>query len=361
MTPTKTLCIDARPLARGTGGIQRYLSEVLPFILQSGVCNVILYSDHSINGEWSTCFPDVKIRSVPIPAARTWWWHLFVLFWSALDKPDVFWSPRQHLPILLMGNVKKIVTIHDLVWKTIPQSMPPTKLFVEKFLMPLTIKRADKIICVSESTQTQLSKYFPASSMLSEVILHGHNQGNYDARQNLSSKNEYFLTVGTIEPRKNYQRLLQGFDKYVQSGGSKRLTIVGKMGWKYEGFHSVLGSLDSKNQVEVLNGVTDTELETLYMSAAAYVSTSLDEGFGLPPQEATRFGLPLLLSDITIFRELFSHADIWLDPLSVDDIAIKLQLMENACKQNPRRKHPPATGYTWKECANRHLLAFALK
>lgn len=121
----------------------------------------------------------------------------------------------------------------------------------------------------------------------------------------LFSVGNVYLAVGTIEPRKNHEYLLDAFELAWSAGSEARLCIIGRIGWKREALlkrlreHPQLGS-----RLFVLNEVNDSGLEYAYKRAKALVFSSHDEGFGLPLVEAMQRGLPVMGSDIPVFREI---------------------------------------------------------
>jgi len=349
MKPRKILAIDARPLARGTGGIQRYLNSVLPYLVFDTDLEIVFYSDHPLDQKLSGTFSNIKIRHVPIDIGRPLAWHIWVCYWAYLDQPDIFWSPRHHLPFIVPAKTRSVVTIHDFVWKTVPETMPKAQLVSEKILMPLAIRKADRIICISKTTQSQLANFFPGYEVKSSVILHGEYDSPSTRKICAADQPGYFLAVGTLEPRKNYERMIEAFDHYVKDGGTKNLIIIGKDGWGCRPIFKCLKESENSSRVTILQNVSDAQLSDLYCRASGFVSPSLDEGYGLPPQEARQYKLPLLLSDIEVYRELYSTAELWVDPLSASSITRGLHQLEKL----PRieTSGPSKEKHTWSDCA----------
>ena len=118
----------------------------------------------------------------------------------------------------------------------------------------------------------------------------------------------YFLTVGTLEPRKNLERLLDAHEQVFQQCGAP-LYLVGAYGWKQE---EVLRRVEaSRGAVRWLGRVDDAFLAALYERAAAVVACSLDEGFDYPSVEAMVFGAPVILSDIPVHREVVGKPGLY--------------------------------------------------
>lgn len=349
------LAIDARPLSRGTGGIQRYLQKSLPHLIDSGEFDIILYSDKPINGLSSSHLRKVRLRQLSDNMLKTTLWHIVIPVWLFKDKVDVFWSPRHHLPILRPKHCKAIVTIHDFVWKTVPETMPVIQRLSEQLLMPHAIKSADGIVCISKTTEKQLQHYYPKRKAKSCVILHGTASIEMTAINAATEKmSPFILAVGSLEPRKNYRRLIQAFDQYRNQGGLKRLVIVGKNGWHFEKIYQTLSTAEHQSSIRILNNSNDQELRDLYRKASAFISPSLDEGYGLPAQEAALHGQTLLLADIEAYRELQPQADTWFSPTSVNDITRALHSADQTFTSPSSRRSPT---HRWSD-SSQQLLDF---
>jgi len=355
--PKKLLAIDARPLARDTGGIQRYLTEILPHLVNSEKFEIILYSDHPIKPKTPVNGSPIRTRSIKHGIARAAAWHYWVCKWTASDQPDIFWSPRHHLPFILPDKTRSVVTIHDFVWRTAPESMPPMQLISEKLMMPTAIKRANKIICVSQTTKKHIIKSYPESESKAHVILHGNDvQTSKPLKAQL--RKPFFLAVGTLEPRKNYVRLLEAFEEYSENGGCYDLVIIGKEGWNYQKIYQTLSKNRYRDRVNILNNTDDQQLINFYQSASGFISVSIDEGYGLPPQEAAQFGLPILLSRIDVYLELYPLADFWADPYSKTELANSLLGLEKT--GGKRQQNTQLSNRSWATCANEHMKLIAL-
>lgn len=355
----KRLIIDARPLSRNKGGIQRYLEQTLPFVVTDESLEVILYMDDEPNPKLLKSLTKIKTVSFPRTLRAFRLNKLLWIFWVLLnvlkDKPDIYWSPRHHLPFFLPQNCKAIVTIHDMVWKTFPETMPTAQRLIEALIMPLSLRRANTVIAVSDTTKHRIEEFFPKTAKKTRVIKHGFGLKSFDPSSIKDNEfSDYFLAVGTLEPRKNYANLLCAFDEYKAQGGLKNLVIVGKLGWKTSDIFSQLQRNRFSNNVKLLHNANDNQLQSLYKSASGLIMVSLDEGFGLPPLEAYQFSIPIMLSDIEIFRELYPNTEVWVDPIDRNAITEKLFILEDL-KTKDRRNNSISHFSSWKESANELL------
>lgn len=350
---SKKLIIDARSLNRGKGGIQRYLEKTLPFVIADNNLDVTLYLDEKPEQQLLDRYSNLVSISYPKKIKflfKKYLWPIWALANLYLDKPDIYWSPRHHIPIWIHKECKVIVTIHDMVWKTVPETMPIPKRVSEMILMPIAIRRANMIITVSEATKNKIERFFPYLTTKIAVIGHGANLKKQETLPT-ETKN-YFLSVGTIEPRKNYINLVKAFDEYVSRGGSKNLIIVGKLGWKYKKFQEQLKKSNHNDKITLLNNVDDNQLSSLYRGAKGLIMISLDEGYGLPPLEAEAYSIPKMLSNIDVFRELYPKTDIWVNHLNYKDIANKLFLLDNINNMKKNKKFENSALPSWETTAN---------
>lgn len=320
--------VDARPLTVPTFGIGRYTRELLDrLIAMAPEHDWFLYADRPIlDPPIST---NVTLRSFSkhnriFSLART---QFTFSHWAELDKLDLYWSPRHHLPLFLNQKIKQLVTVHDIVWRKYPHTMQPMNLFVEGLLMPSSLSNADKIIAVSNATKRDLVESLAIIDAKVEVI-HEAATRVLDLDPPREIEVEYFFFVGTHEPRKNLDRLLEAFEIYRSSGGRLQLVIAGDEGW------GAGGHIGEDSGVQSLGYVSDERLNGLMTHATALVFPSLYEGFGLPLLESIQRGVPVITSNVSSMPEVAGDAGLLVDPLDVNSIASGMLEMGDPAKRN---------------------------
>lgn len=170
----------------------------------------------------------------------------------------------------------------------------------------------------------------------------------------------YFLSVGTLEPRKNRLGLLRAFERAAAQGLAGALYAAGPEGWLDEPFRKALRASPVKDRVHLLGCVEDNVLARLYREARALVYPSLGEGFGLPVAEAFHAGCPVITSNVTALPETAGEAALLVDPRDPEALAEALLRVErdeglrNRLKEAGRRR---AEALTWRKSAEA-LLAF---
>ncbi|QKX18100.1 glycosyltransferase family 1 protein [Microbulbifer sp. YPW1] len=311
------VAVDARPLSFPTTGIGRYTQSLLSRLFSSSDWVWYLYSDRPLL--WPESLPDnVKVRypNFMLPSAGSMFAQVAFPVWAKRDQVDLFWSPRHHLPLFLGGNVRSIVTIHDLVWKHFPETMSRFGRILDSRLMPPSVRNADKVIAVSGATRREVEALSPEAdvvTILEAPFLNGSGR---------SAIGEYFLFVGTLEPRKNLERLLSAYADYVSVNTCVLpLKICGGKGWGLPELERLIQQNNLSDQVEVLGYVDDATLPALYQNARALLMPSLYEGFGLPIVEAFSQGTPVLTSNRGAMKEVAGDGGLLVDPENIDDMA----------------------------------------
>jgi alpha-1,3-rhamnosyl/mannosyltransferase len=244
--------------------------------------------------------------------------------------------------------------VHDLAYRVRPREVPWQQRVYMGSIMTGALRRAGSVLTPSEATRRDLLEHYPLPGLEARlrVVPEGWSLGGIEpAPLPEGLEPGYLLAVGTIEPRKNYPRLLAAYRLLRQRGGAPPLVVVGRVGWAYGG---ALDELRAEPGVRLLSDVDDATLRGLYRWAGALAFPSLYEGFGLPLLEAMAEGLPALAGDAGALPELAGDAAVLVDPLNVEAIADGLErvlgdeaLRSRLAEAGPRR----AAGYSWDAAA----------
>ncbi|QFT54616.1 glycosyltransferase family 1 protein [Microbulbifer sp. THAF38] len=319
------IAVDARPLSIPTTGIGRYTLAVLERMLSSEH-HWYLYSHQPLLVDFES-LPNVTVRSANIQkgSLSTFFAQMVFPLWAWKDDVDLFWSPRHHLPLCLGRSISKVLTIHDLVWQRFPKTMSRLGLQLERLLMPQGVKLADSVIAVSEATANELRQSFPSCA---EKIVTIYEAPFLEVSEVPGPPGEYFLFVGTIEPRKNLKRLLEAYSLYRERVTDPLpLKICGGKGWGMPELKGKVQELDLEESVEILGYITDDQLPKLYREARALLIPSLYEGFGLPIVEAYSQGTPVLTANRGAMAEVAGDAAVTVNPDSTAEIAHALAVL----------------------------------
>lgn len=347
------IAVDARPLSFPMVGITRYTYELLRRILNSSH-QWYLYSNQPIIHSLPE-LPNVHVRCgvVPLKGTGTVYAQMMFSIWAKLDRINVFWSPRHHLPLLLSPRIKTLLTIHDLVWKRFPETMTRPGRLVERVLMPRSIAKADKIVTVSNAVAKELNENYP--SCVLEMIYPGMNVTPTPNRNRKS--NPYYLFVGTLEPRKNLPRIIKAFQLFSQVNDHYDFVLVGSVGWGGQQIETMIEGFGLSDRVKLTGRVTESELSAYYSGCTAVVMPSLYEGFGLPLLEGMGCGAPVITSNYGACREVAGQAGLFVNPFSEHSICdAMLALTDESLQQNLSRiAVQRAKKFNWRYSAERIL------
>ena len=229
------------------------------------------------------------------------------------------------------GKSDVVVRLHDLFPITNPEWFTgrSTKLFTRS--LRNLVRNGAYFLCDSHTSEIELLKLYPEAKTLG--VAHCYIPPLKSAEEcgkchgcTFDYSSKFFLSVGTIEPRKNYPFLVSLVRKYPQF----HIAVVGRPGWKSD---EVLFNLRNTPGIAYLEYICDGALKKLYASAHAFLSPSLSEGFNIPACEAEKFGLPVLLSDIEVHRELHPEEEL----LPLGDITVwKSAMAINFVKREPK-------------------------
>jgi glycosyltransferase involved in cell wall biosynthesis len=272
------------------------------------------------------------IRTVPLSddwLARLWYrLRLPIPAEIVTGHLDVFYSPDFVLPPTRHA-CQTLLTVHDLSFVCHPEAfVPPLRRYLDR-VVPRSIERASLVLADSAHTCSDLIRLFAVPHDRVKVIYPGVDtrfrpQAEPGESARLRERyaigdQAYVLSVGTLQPRKNYVRLIQAFVRSPATKGKDvHLLIAGGRGWLYE---DILAEAEKHNSVCLLGFVDDLDLPALYRGAALFVFPSLYEGFGLPVLEAMACGVPVVSSSSSSLPEVAGDAALLVEPLDVDALA----------------------------------------
>lgn len=276
--------------------------------------------------------PHVETASLGPPARHPLLWRYWY-DWKVPGrlrsyKADVFFSPDGICS--LRTEIPQVVAIHDLAFLHFPGQMPASQ---RRFYMKRTpefIRRASRVITVSEFSREDIHRHYPFSRGKVDVVYNasGGLFGPMDWEEKRRWKDlhtdgrEFFISVGSIHPRKNLVNLLKAFALFKRRHRTNMLLlIVGRMAWQHEDFRDALSSFRFREDVRLTGYLPPEGLASAMAAAYALVYPSLWEGFGIPVLEAMRSGVPVLCSGNSAMPEVAGEAALYFDPVQPEDIA----------------------------------------
>jgi glycosyltransferase involved in cell wall biosynthesis len=358
--------IDARPLSYRLTGIGIYLKHLLDEIQGLDTENhYCLISNAPIdykirNPKWSKVEGRFRTKLV-----STLWLQLNAPLIASKKNIDLFWGPRHQLPVFLPQRVKTVLTVHDIVHRLYPETMSLPNLLSERVFFHLSLLRSNAIIVDSQSTASGIQRFYKIAPDKIDTIhpgipfLPGKSNGNADLNLRLPSK--YFLFVGTLDPRKNFERLFRAFEMIRPERHGVHLLIVGSEGWKNQSFRKRIKLHTLNGHVHMTGYVPRDCLESLYRKALCLVFPSLYEGFGFPILEAMFCGTPVITSNTSSMPEVAGNAALLVDPRKVNAL---VEAMHEVMRKEDLRNHLSAKGlerakfFSWKHCAEETIQVF---
>lgn len=289
------------------------------------------------------------------------------VFWTgydveaSLNKPDIihannFWCPTQLTSSRLVYTFYDMGFAIDPAWSTEANRVG---CFDGVFRSAIA---ADWVVAISEASRTHYLSVFPhfqedrirviyPCSRFADSTAKGKRPKALDS----IAIGEYWLNVGTIEPRKNQRRLAEAYARYLALGGVPMpLVLAGGKGWLMEDFKKHLSELGINTQVVMTGYVTDDELIWLYRNCYGNLYPSLFEGFGLPVLEGMQFGAPTLTSNSTSIPEITGDAAIMLTPEDIEGWAqamLRLAMNKSERDQLSAAAIVQAKRFNWKDSA----------
>lgn len=356
--------IDARAAAEVPAGRGRYVRELLSALntQDTGTDRFVLYARERWNPAREALDPQRFTWS--LAATRDPLWHV-VTAARANRVCDVFLSTNSYLTAW-MTRIPTVIVVYDLVPFVDRAQAQSRAARIERITIRPALRRAAALPCISKATHEDLVRLFPRTADRASIIPLAADPGfaaatpaaTADAcsRHGLTPR-RYVLAAGTLEARKNLERLIQAWVTLPQElRGGCTLVLVGPPGWKLQ---STLDAARANPSEVTLTGfVSDTDLAALYAGCAAFAYPSLYEGFGLPVLEAMTAGAPVITSCTSSLPEVAGDAAVLVDPRNTSAIrdALRRVLEDHELADELRvRGHARAAMFSWARTAAQTL------
>jgi glycosyltransferase involved in cell wall biosynthesis len=283
-----------------------------------------LYTREKVPRDFFPTASNFEIRVIPFPRV---WTHLRLSLEMLTRPPDALFVPAHVLP--LIHPRRSIVTVHDLGHLHFPEAHPTFQRLYHDWSTRWNVRAASHIFADSGATKDDLVKFYRVAPGKISVVYPAYDAELYrpvrdaavieETKTRLCIDRDYILAIGTIHPRKNYQRLIEAFSKLQIA--DCRLVIVGKRGWLYDLILARVKDRNLESRVLFLDYVPVSDMPALISGARLLAFPSLHEGFGLPVLEAQACGTPLICSMTSSLPEVAGDGALFVDPCDVDAIA----------------------------------------
>ncbi len=357
--------IDFTSASRERAGIGRYARELIRALSRIDHANqYVLFVPRDARADllafdWPPNFKVVRAPLTERYLAALWHRARVPLPMEALvGTIDVCYSPDFLLPPTFAK--RKLVTVHDLSYVRVPECFPQPLLNYLNRAVPRSVARADMILADAASTQRDLIDVYRVPPAKIKVLYSGVDArfrpdvsaGSKMRVRELTRGKPYLLSVSTIQPRKNYARLIEAFAQIASS--ELQLVVAGGKGWMYEQVFQTVERLGLQERVLFPQFVSDDDLPALYAGATLFVYPSLYEGFGLPVAEAMACGAPVVSSNASSLPEVGGDAVLYFDPRDVDAMVeiICRALSDESLRRDLRaRGFAQAKKFSWEKAA----------
>lgn len=362
------------------GGLGTYMREILP-----ALCESATQRGHELAIFWGREGPALTrelglenngvrhyFSRFPLRQSqvRLLWEQLALPLVARQASPDVFHFLDHVMPIAPLA-ARTVVTIHDATPIRMPETFGALRGRYKGLMVRLSARLATRVIAISQATREDLIKLAGAPPNRIRVVYNGVNPvfrpisqpevlAAVRARNGLPDR--FLIYVGTIEPRKNVDRILEGYALARKRHGVRvPLVLVGQRGWLYDGALKLPDQLGIREHIVLTDYIPLADLPAVYSQCEALVFPTLFEGFGLPPLEAMACGAPVITSNVSSLPEVVGDVGLLVNPLSTQEIAAAIhrvltdqELRARLAEAGPRR----AGQFTWDRAARETVAVY---
>lgn len=286
--------------------------------------------------------------------------------WFSKDRPDVFFTPSHYTPPTL--PIPMVMSVMDLGYLRFPEQFRKYDFYQLKYWGQWSMRKAKKIISISESTKKDIIEHYPWAAGKVVVTYPGYDKERYhlekikkseieEIKKKYGIQDDYILFLSTLKPSKNLEGLLQAFARL----DDKRISLVvaGKKGWLYSTVFWRVQELNLEDRVIFADFIPEEEKPPLIAGAKLLASPSFWEGFGMHVVEAMALGVPVLVSNVGSLSEIVGGTGVVVDPHSPRSIEGGIQkvisLSETQYNRLRERLVTQAQKFDWTGTARKTL------
>lgn len=361
---------DATSLFRKITGIEQYALNLLKSIIKYDNKNqYTVFFRKEIYPDFLNLRSKIKFK-VCLLNSQVFCEQFWLPYRISKEKLDVVHFPA--FPPGLFVPKKYIVTLHDAtMWKYKQTISWKNKIYM-KPLTNIALRKADKIITVSDSSKKDIVKYCKVDerriintgeSISDAFCLINDREILEKTKLKLNLPDKFILYVGSIEPRKNLATLLKAYKllRRKRQDLIYKLVLVGRKAWGDKEIKSKIFELGIERDVLQIGYVRENDLNCIYNLAKLFVFPSIYEGFGLPPLEAMSCGVPVLVSNVSSLPEILGDAAVLIPPLDTETMAKKIEiLLENSSLREDliRKGMERVKLYSWEKVVRKTIEAY---
>lgn len=361
------VAVDCRFGTKSPSGVGKFFIDALiAMVNYQPHWHFFLISPHDLEGTLLKSI--LSCKNVTYIKSNSWrtrsltfWYNWDYLKESKNVNADLLWTPAPQIPFFTPKGMKNLIIVHDVVEKEFADTQDFKGRWIGNIFKKKAITKSDYIWSISCYTKDKINEYYP--DRLKNDIVVGCSCSEIFKKNNISKercdtiknqmgiKNRFLLFVGSIEPRKNLQYTLRLMKEYYCRHPDVQLLIVGGRGWKNSYIYDIVNEDDyPKNAVIFANYVDIKLLVELYNIADGFISTSLNEGFGLPQLEAMKCGCPVITANNSAMTEVVSGRGITVDGWNDQDW---LAAIDNVLAMQRDKYNPDLSEFDWENIIQR--------
>ncbi|MEY3342759.1 MAG: hypothetical protein RL090_443 [Bacteroidota bacterium] len=360
---------DAKRLLFNRSGLGNYSRAIVRALaLHTSETKLTLLSPKS-KSDWAKSIaiagidPESVCENIELvsPSFAPFWWRSKGMGSTANQSGvDVFHGLSNEIPFDLPRRIRKVCTIHDLIFIDHPRNYPWLDRNIYRRKVEFALRNCDAIIATSVFTKDSILFHYPETQVPIHVVYQPvHPLFNSSESKKTSSEKPYFIYHSGFNKRKNHLRLLEAF-KSVKQSISQNLMLVGIKGDTYDEVNTWVTRNEMTERVILKTDVETPELVKLLSCSDGFIYPSLMEGFGIPLAEAAVMGLNAAVSDIPVFNELSNGGFITFDPIKVESIAhalVSLASLDETAKNQQRTARSKVVELTNSQTIANQLMA----
>jgi glycosyltransferase involved in cell wall biosynthesis len=357
--------VDISSAVHSRAGLGRYAENLAHSLSELEPERYALFYNRGSGGRVPPTLQGIPARSVRL-GYKPWRMLIYLANLSRLSfqrlvpGANLFHS-TEHL-LMPIHSIPIVLTVHDLIFKLYPEYHKRLNYWYLNLAMPLYCRRASAIIAISAATKRDIidnygidpAKIFVVHEAAARQFSPPSSDDIARVREKYGLPKKFLLHLGTIEPRKNLDKLVDALEILRSEFPDLGLVLVGGRGWLSDGFFDRIESENLRDIVHPLGWVTDEDLPAVIGAASLAVQPSLYEGFGLPILEHMACDQVVAASNSSSHPEVGGDAAAYFDPMDTEDmVTVIRQLLLNSdeCQYRRNLGLQQAKKFSWERAA----------
>jgi glycosyltransferase involved in cell wall biosynthesis len=375
------IAIDIRNIGRGrTGDEVVFFNLVKQFALLDADNNYLLLTDRKVEGD---SLLQESLESLDLPSnfsvvslgesgVNKFFWNAWILPKYLRAHPVDIFQTQYITPFFVPKKIKIVTIVHDVSFRVFPKLIRTIDLFFLKILMPMSLRRADKIIGVSRFTVSEVKKYYPIKEEKLEWIYNAvadnfavdiSPEQLEAVRKKYNLPQKFILSIGTFQPRKNLPALIEAYIKIpTEKRAGLKLVLAGGRGRNYDAqIDEFIKDYSLQSEVLLPGFIAEADKPALFKLTHTFCFPSIYEGFGIPILEAMTLGVPTLASNIEPHLEIIENSALLFDVNNSADFSEKLTRIvsdEYLRADLAQKELQQTTKFSWRNTAQKMLAIY---